>query len=806
MIAMRSIWATMLAIACGGTALAQIFPWQGAFTPEPWSMLDIDFMLERIGLSTHDPRLLDAIENHAEGLRELRDRRCRPLELALHRLDAEHSAARGEIEESVDSELKSDSIEAIAQKRAIGLEPIVQEAARIQDAWYQLDSQLIERIRAHAPEGEGLEILDDALLWRQREMHLMILRQSRHHLHALEVAPPVRAPEELDDSEARQTFEAQLRLWHRESLETLKRMRAGFLRELRTGTRTDDHDRGARALVTQSICAIDDLAKILPDHLREPWRVDARNRLLHFSSLPMRTSIKRLEECLPFALDESLRRRLDEWSLARERIENEDMARITERFESPIERTSRLWQCDQKVMDDIHAAASGQRGYEACWEDISLCDLARAPWLPDSTRNHRTESRDLIDGPAPEFRRWSCADLPDKAWIQAVSETLQPHDEDRAVWNALCEDLIDESNALLRKPDRDWRDDTPLPDYRPEGSEPVIEPPGDPSDSRIRNALELPAMLHEHAALENRWFDSVAEIMTYIPKETIEAERSRRELERVIWVIGMLQRQLGCPTLRSNFPPWDGCRAPVNVDMVIDWLSPADQASLRTFREQVRREQVQILLNLIDGLQPIARSILDWQRSGMRLRDRAPFRSLDEPMDRYIEAVRALDEQAYRSCCELILARAINMQAVLPTDVLARLRETTRAFQFPIMGVIHMNTQHQIKEVMGSESLPRDSLESMATVASSLSTRTRVIFERYARMLEEFRAVSSSQAETDSDHSWTGLFWELVDTHNDYASICAITIRRMESLRAVSGADHQQAAPSARHAQPAETR
>jgi hypothetical protein len=360
-----------------------------------------------------------------------------------------------------------------------------------------------------------------------------------------------------------------------------------------------------------------------------------------------------------------------------------------------------------------------------------------------------------LGGVRLEFAHCDRCGYPNSTLTGPIAEALGVQQDDRALWDALCHDLLEDTDSLLQLPNRSWKAvSTHLQDESHEGSssgqgepDPSSEDPG----LQIRQAVTLPDMLHDHAELENRWFDSIAAAFPHIPRSAIEAQRSRRELERLVWLVG---RVLGGGASIHDFRR-DASHLGqydiglISVDRIIDALPSADRDAFEGVRDAVRSDQVRMFQECAQQIATAAAEAAGWldtqpdETSEPDLLRRAQI----DFVNRYHAEVQSLDEHVREESMQRLDAEVDTIRNSLPPGAERSFRREIQNMRYPLMAAIIRDGEARIKSALRSTALTPRSLMAIARIAEDYRIRSESIFDAYVRECEDGGTFESAKCE-----------------------------------------------------------
>jgi hypothetical protein len=247
-------------------------------------------------------------------------------------------------------------------------------------------------------------------------------------------------------------------------------------------------------------------------------------------------------------------------------------------------------------------------------------------------------------------------------------------------------------------------------------------------------------MLRDHAELENRWFDSIAAAFPHIPRSAIEVQRSRRELERLVWLVGrVLAGGASIQDFRkdsSHLGRYD--IGVINADRIIDSLPIADQEAFQGVRESVRAGQVRAFTECAQRITNAADDVAGWMdtRPGTASAVELLGRAQTEYLDKYETVLQTLGEEVPYECMRLLVAEVDSMQDSLPPAAVLSLQREIRNMQYPLMAAIIRDGEARIESALQTTALTPQSLIVIARIGEDYRLRSGSIFDAYVRVCE----------------------------------------------------------------------
>ena len=436
------------------------------------------------------------------------------------------------------------------------------------------------------------------------------------------------------------------------------------------------------------------------------------------------------------------------------------------------------------------------------WPEIPSKELE----LPDSEApEHRgfydfVEPSDSSDDPLRgirlEFAHCDRCGYPNSTLTGPIAEALGVQQDDRALWDALCHDLLEDTDSLLQLPNRSWK--AALTHLQDESHEASSSCQGEPDPSsedpglQIRQAVTLPDMLHDHAELENRWFDSIAAAFPHIPRSAIEAQRSRRELERLVWLLG---RVLGGGASIHDFRR-DASHLGrydiglISVDRIIDALPSADRDAFEGVRDAVRSDQVRMFQECAQQIATAAVEAASWldtqpdETSEPDLLRRAQM----DFVNRYHTVVHSLNEHVREECMQRLDAEVDTIRNSLPPGAERSFQREIRNMQYPLMAAIIRDVETRIESALQSTALTPRSLMAIARIAEDYRSRSESIFDASVRECEDPGTFESTKCECADSIKSQIYEWRLSMLHRPADLLVDQAECRAWALRHVSAA------------------
>ena len=789
---------TLLVIVCC-THAAHAGSLQDVQFPKPITSAQYEKVLKKAALPAEERAAFDAaFDTDVEEWQRLRDRTLRPVRLELEAVNAKRIkdlevARQPLLEDAPDEEDASSAAYArvleatAAYARVLEATNAEQAAMRAKvrqacDRIGQLDARLVAALRAGPRMPEQSRAIDALAQERAARLASAVVRSAVGWRSSPVLAKMPSAPKDLDPKVAA-AFSDRMEELQRDSLPLLQRLAQVSLAD---GDQ-DAAERGADdALVALRLQALGEIGATLPADAGLRWMDSARARMMQGVTWGAeRAPIAAIIEAIGDRMDEAARKRLNRWIGERQAIENElmgtrmDGASHNERMEalqalnaqalkdlSESTRTPELLEQDfvMKAMrdadpDDLRASFGGEDS------DLGARDRRMTARL--------TEMNDASDdGAAPETpagaqeaSMQAAQQRPlQRSQVDRLRDALGIPDEQRAVWDALVDDLMEASTAL--------HESKALKASDMKGDEKEV----------MATMVRSNEYRTEQQALESQWFDSIAATFASIPRDTLTDQRSRWTFRRL--------RELGGVT--RVFGLMTGDRSgDLDVDAAIDRLPSAIRVQLAPQLLASRERRIRDLQASVESMESFMRSMAKLSE-GLAAGQQPDPEQMNELMNAQQDFMAAVQKRARQDTA----AQHDEVEAMansLPTEAAGMLRRAISAQQYPEVFRPMQRTDRMIERVMSLPDLSMKQVAALDAEVEAFRVKSDAVAERaIATITEADKAQSDYMSGTgDSSDPQAAMAKfarmktsEMIAADLDYdrSELSARTLRRLRAL------------------------
>ncbi len=715
-------WLAMIVcVVCTGLAMparADIVQFE---TPTPITSSDLERLASAAGLGPQERIQLDAaFDAYVEGWQRLRTGTLRPLRLDVAALLAERLAAQPNWEaiQSMPPEQQEEAYRVAGEQASTVAEATAARAVTLRDranAAYRSMGQLEEPVFAALRQGDRTEEQREAVSLEaaRRARRLAGYRIRSVTGNGLGVTTPLPGVQRPGEDPVPPEAVRALGAFVREAAPSIEAIAEAVVSEGPQG----ENARALRAaFATQQLDAIEKVTALLPEEDRAAWRRRARGRLLFGSAfiMPAPTS----ESLLTMMGDRAnapARTRMDGWFQQRERLEN---ALLTAGDETGDARRA-IVELDQAARAELAemtrtpGLADGTTNFSGLMELVDPTNPEDASDLFNQPGYMASMGQDLMGDPDDEpaesrdpmaaQRRMLEVPAIDRRTIDAIRDRLGIAAEQRAVWEALVDDLIDDCQAIAATHQVD-----------PTGMQ-------DP-----RAGIEALRKLRDHraalAARETQWFDDLQTGIAGLDPKAVSDERSRRDLQRLQRTSGWILLSL---KMTGNNRWMD-----VDLDSMTESLTPQERAliagPLAAWRAQKTRE-IGDLVNASDEM--MNRLGKFWENAKI---DDLRMEDMMRIQGEWMERCRTICRRAEAAQTGDIAT----MAAALPEAAGRRLQRAARRMLYPEVHRPQERIDRMVETAITLPDLSPEQLTALGEQADAYRLASDAIAERMIAALE----------------------------------------------------------------------
>jgi hypothetical protein len=491
-------------------------------------------------------------------------------------------------------------------------------------------------------------------------------------------------------------------------------------------------------------------------------------------------------EAIGDRMDEAARRRLTRWTAERQAIENELMG-VAGDWSVHHERSEALRALNLQAMKDLAETT----GTPALLEEgfVMRANIKAMQDMDSAERRSRSEDDDSAlgsmeqrmtarlnemneasdDGAAPETpagaqeaSMQAMQQRPlQRPQVNRLRDALGILDEQRAVWDALVDDLMEASTALHESKALKASD--------------IEDIEGELNPKEVMAKLFFSSEYrNEQQALESRWFDSITATFTSIPQATLAEQRSRWTFRR-LRELGGVSRIFGLMTGDRSVD--------LDHDAAIDRLPSAIRSSLAPQVLASRERRIRDLQASIESTESFMRSMAKLSE-GLTMGQQPDPEQMKELIKTQQDFMAATQKRAAQAAA----AQRDEVEAMansLPAGAAGVLRRSISALQYPEVFRPMQRTDGMIERVM---SLPDLSVKQLAALDAEVD-----IFRVKSDAVAE-RAIATI---TEADKAQADSMYGLGDSSDPQATMAKFA-RMKTSEMAAADLDYDRSELSAR--------
>ena len=789
---------TLLVIVCC-THAAHAGSLQDLQFPKPITSAQYEKALKDAALPAEERAAFDAaFDTYVEDWQRLRDRTLRPVRVELEAVNAKRlqdlEALRRKIDERDPSLVEThEDHETFSADYARVLAATNAERAAVHtqvrqayDRIGQLDARLVAALRAGPRTPEQSSAIDALARERAARLASAVVRSAVAWRSSPLLATLPKPPKDLDPK-VTAAFSDRMEKLQRDSLPLLQRLAQVSLAD---GDQDAAERAAENALVALRLQALGEIGATLPTDAGLRWMESARARMMQGVTWGAeRAPTAAIVEAIGDRMDEAARKRLNRWTAERQAIENELMG-ATEDWVARHERVEALQALNAQALKDLSESTRTPELLEQdfvmkanlkAMRDADPDDLRASFGGEDSDLGamdrrmtaRLTEMNDASDdGAAPETPAGAqeasiqaAQQRPlQRSQVNRLRDALGIPDEQRVVWDALVDDLMEASTTL--------HESKALKASDMRGDEKEV----------MATVVRSSEYRTEQQALESRWFDSIAATFASIPRDTLTDQRSRwtfrrlRELSGVTRMVGLMTGD------RSG---------DLDLDAAIDRLPSAIRVQLAPQLLASRERRIR-------DLQASVESTESFMRSMARLSEGLAAGEQGDPeqMNELIKAQQDFMAAAQKRAKQGAAAQRDEVEAMansLPTEAAGMLRRAISAQQYPEVFRPMQRTDRMIERVMSLPDLSMKQVAALDAEAEAFRVKSDAVAERaIASITEADKAQSdivSGTGDPSDAQAATAKFARMktsemtaADLDYDRSELSARTLRRLRAL------------------------
>jgi len=773
---------------------------QDAQFPKPITSAQYEKALKDAALPAEERAAFDAaFDAYVDDWQRLRDRTLRPLRLELEDVNAKRIGAIEAVRQQIAArepaleETPEEPEEGPAEYARVLQATNAEQAAmrtKVRQAYDrigQLDARLVGALRAGPRTPEQSRALDALARERASRLASAVVRSTVGWRASPVLAKMPSAPKDLDPKVAA-AFSDRMDRLQRESLPLLQKLAQVSLED---GDQDEAERAADDALIALRLKAIGEIGSTLPADPGLAWVDSARARMLQGVTWGAeRAPVAAIVEAIGDRMDDAARKRMNSWITDRQTIENELMGTTTD-WSARNERMEALKALNAQAMQDL---AESTRTPELVEDDFVMKANMKAMRSadPDDLRaSFGGEDSDLgamerrmtarlsemndapaEDGAAPE----APAGAQDASMMAMQQRPLQRSQtnrlrdalgitaEQRAVWDALVDDLLEASSTL----------------HESKALKPSVMSQ-DPKEA-LATMVRASEYRAEQQALESHWFDSIAATFTSIPRDTLADQRSRWNFRRLRDLGGMAR----AVSLMTGDRTGD-----LDLDAALDRLPSEVRASLAPQILASRVRRIQDLQTSLESTESFMRSMVKLSEGLMNGQQPSP-----EQMNELMKAQQDFVAAAQKRAKQAAAAQRDEVDAManaLPAPAAGMLRRAISAQQFPEVFRPMQRTDSMIERVMSLPDLSVKQIAALDAEVDAFRVKSDAVAERaIASITEADKAQSdlvSGAGDPSDGQAAMAKFARMkvsemnaADLDYDRSELSARTLRRLRAL------------------------
>jgi hypothetical protein len=767
---------------------------------KPITSAQYEATLREARLPVEERAALDAaFDTYVDDWQRLRDRTLRPL-----RVELEDVNARGEKElETVRSQIaerdatpeqtpEQEQESSAGYARALQARNAERAAMRAKirqahDRIGQLDARLISALKAGPRTPEQILAIDKLAQDRARRLASAMIRSTVGWRSSPVLAKLPGAPKDLDPKVAA-AFADRMATLEAQALPLLQRLAQASFADDEQG----EAERAADdALIALRLKAIGEIGATLPASVQTQWVDSARTRMLQGVTWGAdRAPTAAIIDAIGDRMDDAARKRLDRWTVERQTIENELMGRTTD-WAARNGRMEALAALNAQAMKDLAESTRTPALAEpdfvmkanlAAMRDADPAELRAGLGGEDSDfgamEQRMTDRLAEMNGAADEADAASQAPADareasmmavqqrplQRLQVNRLRDALGIGAEQRDVWDALADDLLEASNTL--------HDSKALK---------ATDMTADPKEA-MAALLRSSEYRTEQQALENRWLDSIAATFTSIPRDTLADQRSRWTFRRLRDLSGMTRMVAMMTGDRSG---------DLDLDAAIDRLPSAVRAALGPQVLASRERRIRDLQASIESTESFMRTMARMSEGLVMGQQPDP-----EQMNALLKAQQEYMATAQKRARQAAAAQHDEVEAManaLPAPAAGMLRRAIEAQQYPEVFRPMQRTDGMIERVMSLPDLSVKQIAALDAEVDAFRVKSDAVAERAIATITEADKAQSDMISGEGDPSDAEASMErfarmrasqtsAADLDYDRSELSARTLRRLRAL------------------------